>query len=356
LRHWNTFPLFGALFAQKGWNIQPNFFQFTISGEKGKRGIHMKSKKKTHIFLYIVSAYLVLFLCTGNYIRIGALATSSRYDWKLPTAFDIAYYAGLALCGVQGAQSACMASASWAVTLLLSVLSAFGGGLTRDVLLQVHPAVLTQSSLPGLCTAIGFSLYFSGTSPQTKAGFRKLFPIIDAFSLGTFIAYGVEAAQTVQAPPLVTVFCGVVTALGGGILCSLLCGIPAQYILSDALLYRGIVLLGSLLYPACLDILNEQTAHHAIIFYTGTAVLATNQEMRRHIARAIKHPVVPVRFALSYTEFVCVLIAICGIHNTPFFHRVNLRADAVHQTEQTSSADCKRRTFPAANQINKADP
>lgn len=291
----------------------------------------MKTTKKAYVSLYIVLAYLALALCTGKYTRMETFpAILCQYHWKPITGFDVAYYAGLALCGAQGVQLACVASVSWPVTLLLCVLSAFGGGLARDVLLQVHPAVLTQSSLPGLCTAIGFGLYFSRTSPQAKASFRKFFPIIDAFSLGTFIAYGAQAARAVQAPPSVTVFCGVVTALGGGILCSLLCGVPAQYILSDALLYRGIVLLGSFLYPTCLDILNEQAAHHIIVFYTGTAVLAANQEMRWHIARIMTHPVTPVSFAFSYTEFVCILIELCGRYNTPFRYRVVLRASAVH--------------------------
>ena len=284
--------------------------------KKRKRGILMKNQKKTYTFLYIVSAYLVLFLCIGKYARIGdPPAILGRCDWNLPTVFDAAYYTGLALCGVQGAQSACKVSASWVITLFLSALSAFGGGLARDALLQVHPAVLTRSSLPGLCTAIGSSLCFSRTSPKIRARFQKIFPIIDAFSLGTFIAYGAEAARAVHAPPLVTVLCSVVTALGGGILCKLLCGIPVRCILLDASLYRCIALLGSLLYPICLDTFNEQIAHRVIIFYTGITVLAADQRVRRHIARAIEQPAVPVQFALSYTEFVCFLIALYGIYS-----------------------------------------
>lgn len=215
---------------------------------------------------------------------------------------------------MQGVQLVGTASESWAATLLVSVLSAFGGGFTRDALLQVHPAALTQSALPGLCTAIGAGLFFPRTSSKTKARFRKLFPTIDAFSLGTFIAYGVEAAQAAHAPPLMAVLCGVVTALGGGILCKLLCGVPIRYVLLDAPLYRATVLLGSLLYLACLDTLNEQAAHRVITFYTGIAILVANQGVRQQIRRqidwALNHPWISVRFALSY---VCLLIA---LHST----------------------------------------
>lgn len=295
----------------------------------------MESKKKSQIFFYIVFACLVLLLYTGGYPQLEEFASSlSRCDWKFPTAFDAVYYAGLALCGVQGATLAGVASASWITVLPVSALSAFGGGFTRDALLQVHPAVLTQSSLPGLCTAIGASLFFSRTSFKTKAKFRKLFPAIDAFSLGTFIAYGVEAAQAAHAPPLMMVLCGMVTALGGGILSKLLCCVPIRYVLLDAPLYRATVFLGSLLYSACLDTLDKQAAHHVIIFYTGITVLATDQGVRRQIDRALNHPLLSVQFALSYTKFVCLLIA---LHSTYVYCRLDLGIDTVHSKPQKPS-------------------
>lgn len=296
----------------------------------------MKSKKKTHNFFYIVFACLVLLLCIGRYPQLEELASSlSRCDWKFPTAFDVVYYAGLALCGVQGAKLAGVVSASWIIALPVSVLSAFGGGFTRDALLQVHPAVLTQSALPGLCAAIGASLFFPRTSSKTKAKFRKLFPAIDAFSLGTFIAYGVEAAQAAHAPPLMMILCGMVTALGGGILSKLLCCVPIRYVLLDAPLYRATVLLGSLLYSACLDTLTEQAAHRVIIFYTGIAVLAMDQDVKRQIKRqidrALNHPWVSVRFALYYTKFVCLLIA---LHSTCVYCSLELGIDTVRRKTQ----------------------
>lgn len=243
----------------------------------------MIAPRKTHIFFYFVSVCLVLllFLFAGRYPQLNELASNlSRCDWKLPTAFDAAYYAGLALCGVQGAKLASAASASWATTLLVIILSAFGGGFTRDVLLQVHPILLTQPALPGLCTAIGAGLFFSRTSSKTKARFQKLFPAIDAFSLGTFIAYGVEAAQATYAPPQMAVLCGAVTALGGGILCKLLCCVPIQYVLLDAPLYRATALVGSFLYSACLNTLNEQSAHRVVTIYIVGENWLKRQEKR----------------------------------------------------------------------------
>lgn len=131
--------------------------------------------------------------------------------------------------------------------LLTAFLSAFGGGLTRDlILLQRRPALL-DSQIDILITLFVFLLYtvlcrFQLIQLLNNRLVKILLFIFDAAGTAVFICAGVEAAIACGAGIDVVLFSGVLTAIGGGIWAAFAAGRALRTILQDAIGYRLIVL------------------------------------------------------------------------------------------------------------------
>lgn len=131
--------------------------------------------------------------------------------------------------------------------LLTAFLSAFGGGLTRDlILLQRRPA-LFNSQIDILITLFVFLLYavlrqFQLTQLLNNRLIKILLFFFDAAGTAVFICAGVEAAISCNAGISIILFSGVLTAIGGGIWAAFVAGRTPRTILRDAVGYRLIVL------------------------------------------------------------------------------------------------------------------
>lgn len=238
--------------------------------------------------------------------------------------FEIIYYAGLAACGIQGAKLAKQFCIPFIFALLMSDICAYGGGFTRDtVLLQTHPVAFTHSSIPGIIVAIiAGSLYLFASKKSQGAKLMQTFSLVgDALGLGTFIAYGIDNAVAVDAPPVAIILSGVITALGGGIACSLICGVPVCKVLLMAPMYRFITLLGSLLYWICLSNYGIWVAHGTIIIYTGITVLLENQQVRHQFILFVYCLSSLELFVLPHTAFIYLTIFIQGSQLNTFPNR-----------------------------------
>src|SRR5690625_944382 len=97
---------------------------------------------------------------------------------------------------------------------VLAVLSGLGGGIIRDLLLQVGPPVaMTDSAY--LLTALGgagiaFLIRLEGRL------WDKIFPPIDALAIGLWATVGAQKTLSVGLSPLTAVLLGMITAVGGG--------------------------------------------------------------------------------------------------------------------------------------------
>ena len=97
----------------------------------------------------------------------------------------------------------------------LGFISALGGGITRDILLQ-HGPPLAFTDIRYLLIALagGFLGLLCGSNPGPKLG--RLLIVIDAVALGLFAVAGSTRALAAGLSFLPALLIGIITAAGGG--------------------------------------------------------------------------------------------------------------------------------------------
>jgi uncharacterized membrane protein YeiH len=132
--------------------------------------------------------------------------------------------------------------------LTLALVSAFGGGTLRDVLLDRHPLywiehwefliyIFALSAVAALL--LRYNKDFSS---------RKSLIMIDALGVGLFTASGVGIALGTGTPILPSVLIGVITATFGGVLRDVLCGRKPQLFQPTEPIYATCAFLGAWSY------------------------------------------------------------------------------------------------------------
>jgi len=145
-------------------------------------------------------------------------------------AFVIPLWADLTAVGLGGIQGALFASGfrgerrlDMLGVAIIGVVVGMGGGLIRDLLLNVAPTTLQSNWY--LLTATGAALF-----GMLLAGvFQRLNAVIvglDALVIGMFGAFGTSKALVLGLPLVPAVFVGVCSAVGGGILRDIIMGLP----------------------------------------------------------------------------------------------------------------------------------
>ncbi|MEZ3161074.1 TRIC cation channel family protein [Microbacterium sp. BWT-B31] len=142
----------------------------------------------------------------------------------------IPLWADLTAVGLGGVQGALFASGfrgerrlDLLGVAIIGIVMGMGGGLIRDLLLNVTPTTLQSDWY--LVTAAGAALI-----GMLLAGvFRRLNGIIvglDALVIGLFGAFGTSKALALGLPIAPAIFVGVCSAVGGGILRDMIMGLP----------------------------------------------------------------------------------------------------------------------------------
>jgi uncharacterized membrane protein YeiH len=144
-------------------------------------------------------------------------------------AFEIPLWGDLVAVGVGSLQGAMFASGFRDRRLdllgiaIIGVATGVGGGLLRDLMLNVTPVALQSNwYLPATVIAALLGMLLVRL-------FRRLDPIItflDALTIGLFGAIGATKALALGLPEVPAVFVGVVSAVGGSILRDVLLNIP----------------------------------------------------------------------------------------------------------------------------------
>lgn len=144
--------------------------------------------------------------------------------------FVIPLWADLIAVGLGGVQGALFASGfrgqrrlDLLGVAIIGVVMGMGGGLIRDLLLNVTPSTLQSNWY--LLTATGAALI----GMLLANLFRRLNAAIvglDALVIGLFGAFGTSKALALGIPPVPAVFVGVCSAVGGGILRDMIMGLP----------------------------------------------------------------------------------------------------------------------------------
>ncbi|HAN24434.1 MAG: hypothetical protein CMH36_10465 [Microbacterium sp.] len=144
--------------------------------------------------------------------------------------FIIPLWADLLAVGLGGLQGALFASGfrgqrrlDLLGVALIGVLMGMGGGLIRDLLLNVSPVTLQSNWY--LLTATAASLVgmlLAGPLQRISA----VIVTLDALVIGMFGAFGTTKALALGLPVVPAVFVGVCSAVGGGVLRDVMMGLP----------------------------------------------------------------------------------------------------------------------------------
>lgn len=218
--------------------------------------------------------------------------------------FTIVYYLGIASCGIQGAKVASSYGKNRSLWFLSSFLSAFGGGLMRDIMiLNISPAVFTISSVPDVIVSLAFcAIYMVVLSYSRITVITTLSILADSMGLSQFIAIGVNKAINQNADLFIVLLCGVTTAIGGGILSSLLCGVNFTEVITSNSIYRVNTFLATLTYYSLVSYgTGIVTAQMILLIYTFVFTMVCNQSVRKQLKKVFRcrrrnNPIVIVNF------------------------------------------------------------
>lgn len=91
-----------------------------------------------------------------------------------------------------------------------------GGGMIRDSLIGATPAAaLTDGYYLLICIIAGIVVFFVGPKIESR---KKLLIYLDALGLGVFTSIGVAKASMYGCSQVGQILCGVITAVGGGMI------------------------------------------------------------------------------------------------------------------------------------------
>ena len=130
----------------------------------------------------------------------------------------------------------------------IGVVTAFGGGSIRDVLLGNHPLywITHWEFLVLILLLVPVEMIFLSYDRDLSSG--RVLVVIDALGLGLFTASGVGIALSMNTPALPAAFIGVVTATFGGVVRDILCGEKPQLFLPTEPLYATCSFVGAWIY------------------------------------------------------------------------------------------------------------
>jgi uncharacterized membrane protein YeiH len=160
--------------------------------------------------------------------------------------FTILDLASIAIGALFGAAIASKQKAPLVGVILLSVITALGGGMLRDVLLDTEVLALSNAwYLPVAVTSGLLMLPFAERiTEHSTIGLT-----LDATTLALFVLVGTEKAISLDATASAAILIGVITAIGGGTLASLIQG-KRPIFLERGPWYASAAVLGAMYYVA----------------------------------------------------------------------------------------------------------
>jgi uncharacterized membrane protein YeiH len=129
--------------------------------------------------------------------------------------------------------------------LTVALVSAFGGGTLRDILLDRHPLYWIEywQFLPAIFLFSIIVLVLLHRNRDFSS--NQVLMLIDALGLGLFCASGVGIALETQVPVLPASLIGVITATFGGVLRDILCNRKPQIFQSVEPVYATCAFIGA---------------------------------------------------------------------------------------------------------------
>ncbi|TLD84135.1 trimeric intracellular cation channel family protein [Helicobacter trogontum] len=162
--------------------------------------------------------------------------------------------------------------------LLISLVTAIGGGTIRDILFDMHP--MTWVKHPEYVIILCFFSMLTTRIPYFFANISRFFLLLDAIGLIAFSIIGVNKALEHDFGFVICVIAGVVTGISGGILRDILCNkIPLVF---QKELYASVSIVACVLYY-CLysytSIPNDVAVIITLIFGFSFRMIALHYEL-----------------------------------------------------------------------------
>lgn len=166
---------------------------------------------------------------------------------QLPTALDLV---AIAIGGVFGAAVAAQKKTSLVGVMLIGVVMALGGGILRDIFMQVE--IVAMHDVWYIPVAVAGSIF--GLPVARKLVNNSLLgPVLDGTALGLWVVIGTEKALIYGFPFGPSVLIGLVTAIGGGTIVDLMVGNQPVVLRADGPWFATAAFVGAtvlaVLYP-----------------------------------------------------------------------------------------------------------
>lgn len=167
---------------------------------------------------------------------------------------------GICVEAITGALAAGRKKMDFFGVMLISCITALGGGTVRDVLFNTYP--LTWVAHPEYLIYTALCAFLTIFFARSLSKILKLFLILDALGLSTFVILGTQKVLSYGMSTGVALISGMLTGICGGMLRDILCNDIPLVLRKE--LYAVIALAGALLY-IILDYLHVPHSFNVII-------------------------------------------------------------------------------------------
>ncbi|BCA96835.1 membrane protein [Legionella antarctica] len=151
---------------------------------------------------------------------------------------------GICVEAVTGALAAGRKKMDFFGVMLIACITALGGGAVRDVLFNTYP--LTWVAHPEYLLYTSLCAILTIFIAHSLVRIMKVFLILDALGLSTFVIIGTQKVLSHGMPASVAVISGMITGICGGMLRDILCNDIPLVLRKE--LYAVIALAGALLF------------------------------------------------------------------------------------------------------------
>ena len=183
----------------------------------------------------------------------------------MDTVLKIVEYIGVISFAISGTVIAINKKTDGVGALVFALLTAFGGGMIRDIILGITPKILTETSYHFLalaCVVVSLFCFILAFIPKTAIFISKhshdfVIELTDAIGLSVFCVFGVNVAMEISIEPnsVLLIFCGCITGVGGGLLRDV-CSAEIPFIFRKHI-YLIPALVGSTFYALTYDIMSS---------------------------------------------------------------------------------------------------
>jgi len=159
---------------------------------------------------------------------------------------DLIDYAGTFAFAISGIRLASAKQFDWFGAYVVGLVTAIGGGTTRDLLLNVTPFWMLQ---PSYLVVTGIALLSVILLGKYLIRLNNTFFIFDAIGLGLFVVVGIEKTLAVNFPFWVAIVMGMITGSVGGIIRDILINEVPLIFRKD--IYALACVVGGLVFFSC---------------------------------------------------------------------------------------------------------